>query len=431
MSFNNGAIMRPSDSFLKFLGAAVLALLLAACGGGGGGGGSSSTASTSNASSPAQSATTTATSTTVGAANAVTVTVDAGVTDVPNMPFVSVTVCTPGTTQCQTINHVLVDTGSWGLRVFASQLPSSVTLPQEQDASANQLAECMQFFDGYTWGSVRLADVQIGGEKAASLPVQVIDPNYSAVPSDCSSVGASRNTPTALAANGVLGIGVFKHDCGANCAQQAVPATYYGCAGTTCTSLAVAENLQVANPIPYFTTDNNGSVLMLPAVTANSEASLTGQLVFGIGTQSNNGLGSAQVIGVSPTNGTFSTVQNGTTYTKSIMDSGSTGLFFQTSALPTCASPNNSYYCPSATTQLSAVIEGVNGINSSVSFNVGNATTLSQTYGGNAVMPLLAGPAFVTSTIFDWGLPFFYGRNVYAAVEQQTTPGGAGPYVAY
>jgi hypothetical protein len=77
------------------------------------------------------------------------------------------------------------------------------------------------------------------------------------------------------------------------------------------------------------------------------------------------------------------------------------------------------------------VIEGVNGINSAVSFDVGNATALTQADAGDAVMPLLAGPAFVTSTIFDWGLPFFYGRNVYAAVEQQSTPGGTGPYIAY
>jgi hypothetical protein len=427
-SFNNGAIMRNSDSFLKLAIAAILALLLAACGGGGGGGSSASSSAT-NAAAPTQSVTNTSSSTQVLAANAVTV--DSGVSGVPNMPFVSVTVCTPGTTQCQTINHVLVDTGSWGLRVFASQLPASMALPQQQDASGNLLAECMQFFDGYTWGSVRIADVQIGGEKAASLPIQVIDPGYSAVPSNCSSVGAPRNTPISLAANGILGIGVFKHDCGANCVQQAVPATYYGCAGTNCTSLAVAENLQVANPIPYFTNDNNGSILMLPAVGSNSEATLTGELVFGIGTQSNNGLGSAQVIGVSPSNGTFSTVQNGTTYTKSIMDSGSTGLFFETSALPTCAGPNNAYYCPSSTEQLSALIEGVNGVNSAVSFNVGNATALSQSSGGDSVMPLLAGPAFVTSTIFDWGLPFFYGRNVYAAVEQQSTPGGTGPYIAY
>jgi hypothetical protein len=153
--------------------------------------------------------------------------------------------------------------------------------------------------------------------------------------------------------------------------------------------------------------------------------------VFGIGTETNNGLGSAQVIGVNPNNGTFSTVQNGTTYTNSIMDSGSTGLFFQTTGLPVCASPNNAYYCPASTEQLSAVIEGVNGINSAVSFDVGNATALTQTSSGDAVMPLLAGPAFVTSTIFDWGLPFFYGRSVYAAVEQQSTPGGTGPYIAY
>lgn len=421
--------MRHSDSFLKQLAAAGLAVLLAACGGGGGGG--STSTSTTNASAPAQSVSVSAPATQALAANAVAVTVDSGVTGVPNMPFVSVTVCTPGTTQCQTIDHVLVDTGSWGLRVFASQLPASVALPQQQDAQGNQLAECMQFFDGYTWGSVRLADVQIGGEKASSLPIQVIDPGYSAVPSDCVSVGASRNTPTALAANGVLGIGVFMHDCGSNCVQKAVPATYYGCVGTTCTSLAVAENLQVANPIPYFAVDNNGSVLELPAVGANGAASLSGELVFGIGTQANNGLGSAQVIGVSPSNGTFTTVQNGVTYTQSLMDSGSTGLFFQTTALPDCASPNSAYYCPTSTEQLSAMIEGVNGVTSAVSFDVGNATGLAQTYGSDVVMPLLAGPAFVTSTIFDWGLPFFYGRNVYAAVEQQPTPGGTGPYIAY
>ena len=114
--------MRNSDSFLKLAIAAILALLLAACGGGGGGG-SSASSSASNASAPTQSVTNTSSSTQVLAANAVAVTVDSGVSGVPNMPFVSVTVCTPGTTQCQTINHVLVDTGSWGLRVFAAQLP--------------------------------------------------------------------------------------------------------------------------------------------------------------------------------------------------------------------------------------------------------------------------------------------------------------------
>ncbi|MFM0737434.1 DUF3443 domain-containing protein [Paraburkholderia xenovorans] len=414
--------MRYTSSFVTLLGAVLLALLVSACGGGGGG--------SSAGSNGGSTVTNTSPSPQVLAANAVQVSVDAGVSGVPNMPFVSVTICAPGTSQCQTIDHVLVDTGSWGLRVFASQLPASMNLPQQKDGSGNQIAECMQFFDGYTWGPVKLADLQIAAEKAPSLPIQVIDPGYASLPSDCAAVGASRNTPAALQANGVLGIGVFKHDCGANCVQTAVPATYYGCTGTSCKSIPLAEQYQVANPIPYFATDNNGSILNLPMVSGGAQ-SVTGQLVFGIGTQSNNGLGSAQVIGVSPQNGTFTTVQNGTTYSRSILDSGSTGLFFQSSALPVCASPNSSYYCPSSTQSLSAMIQGVNGTTSAVNFSVGNAAAIAQTYSGSSALPLLAGPAFVTSSIFDWGLPFFYGRSVYAAVEQQATPGGIGPYVAY
>jgi hypothetical protein len=420
--------MRHMSSFRILLCAVLLALLVSACGGGGGG--SSSTAGSSSSNSAGPTVINTAPSSQALAANAVRVTVDAGVSDVPNMPFVSITICAPGTAQCQTIDHILVDTGSWGVRIFASQLPATMTLPQQKDASGNQVAECMQFFDGYTWGAVKLADLQIAGEKAASLPIQVIDPNYASLPADCASVGASRNTPAALQANGILGIGVFKHDCGANCVQQALAGTYYGCNGTTCTSIPLAEELQVANPIPYFATDNNGSMLSLPTVSGAAQ-SVTGQLVFGIGTQTNNTLGGAQVIGVSPSNGTFTTVQNGKTYSRSILDSGSTGLFFQTSSLPVCASPNNSYYCPVATEQMSAMIQGVNGTTSAVNFSVGNATMIAQTYSGDSALPLLAGPAFVKSTIFDWGLPFFYGRNVYAAVEQQATPGGTGPYVAY
>jgi hypothetical protein len=77
------------------------------------------------------------------------------------------------------------------------------------------------------------------------------------------------------------------------------------------------------------------------------------------------------------------------------------------------------------------MIEGANGATSAVNFSVANANAVAQTYAGDSALPLLAGPAFVTSSIFDWGLPFFYGRNVYAAIEQQARPSGVGPYVAY
>lgn len=401
----------------------VLACLTAACGGGGGDSGGAS--SVSNTSAPTQAPAATL------AANVAAITVDHGIAGVPNMPFVSITVCAPGTPDCQTIDHVLVDTGSWGLRIFASQVASSVALPEQSSGNGGVLAECMQFFDGYTWGSVRIADVQIAGEQAASLPIQVIDPNYASVPTSCSSTGASRNTPSTLAANGILGIGVFQHDCGAACANQAIAGTYYACSGASCAPTAVPEARQVANPVPYFGADGNGVIVSLPAVPSGAAASVTGELIFGIGTRSNNALGAAQVIGVDPSRGVFTTTQNGTTYSGSIIDSGSTGLFFSTNQIPPCASPNQSYYCPSATEHLSATNIGANGATSAVTFSVGNAAQIWQASGGAAAMPLLAGPAFVGSQTFDWGLPFFYGRNVYSAVERQSTPAGVGPYFAY
>lgn len=416
--------MHRTSRWIAFAFAALIAVTVAACGGGSGGNGAASAAaSNGNVSNTSN----TSSTTTAHAANVAPITVDNGISGVPNMPFVSVTVCAPGTSNCQTIDHVLVDTGSWGLRLFASQLGSAAGLPQQTDASGNSLAECMQFFDGYTWGPVRLADVKISGEAANALPVQIIDPNYTAVPASCANTGTSRNTPGALAANGILGIGVFKHDCGAACAQQAVAGTYYACSGTSCTSIAVAEPLQVANPVPYFSTDNNGVIVSLPAIAP----SVDGQLIFGIGTASNNGLGSATVVSVDAMRGVFATSENGTTYASSFIDSGSTGLFFATHQMPACASPNSGYYCPPSTTQFSAINRGANGVTSAVTFSVGNASNIAQTRAGAAALPLLAGPAFVGSAVFDWGLPFFYGRNVYAAIEQQSTPGGVGPYFAY
>ena len=35
------------------------------------------------------------------------------------------------------------------------------------------------------------------------------------------------------------------------------------------------------------------------------------------------------------------------------------------------------------------------------------------------------------ANFFDWGLPFFFGREVFVAIEGQETPSGPGPYYAY
>ena len=156
---------------------AALCLSAVACGGGGGG-------TASNGGPPPPPPPTN---------NTASVIIDEGPSNQSvNTMFTSVTVCVPGsTTLCQTIDHIQVDTGSYGLRLLAPVL--TVTLPVEMLADGNSLAECTQFVDGYTWGPVVTADVQIAGETANSLPVQVIgDPRFTNIPTNCSGTGAHR-----------------------------------------------------------------------------------------------------------------------------------------------------------------------------------------------------------------------------------------------
>ncbi len=47
----------------------------------------------------------------------------------------------------------------------------------------------------------------------------------------------------------------------------------------------------------------------------------------------------------------------------------------------------------------------------------------------DAVFSTLAGPG-LGSGEFDWGLPYFLGRNVYVGLEGRSSPLGSGPYVA-
>jgi hypothetical protein len=132
-------------------------------------------------------------------------------------PFISVTVCVPGTSQCQTIDNILVDTSSTGLRIMSSVL-TGVTLPTQTTTSGGTLVECEEFGGEYQWGSVRLGDLQLGGEVAPNLPVHVVgDPQFTSVPTECSSSGPPQLTPAELGANGLFGISTFVYDCGTAC----------------------------------------------------------------------------------------------------------------------------------------------------------------------------------------------------------------------
>jgi hypothetical protein len=388
----------------------VICLVASACGGGGGGGPS-----------PLPSG-----------PNVAPITVDSGPAGTVNTAFVSVTLCVPGTATCQTIDHVLVDTASSGLRIVASLLDPALTLPSVADGAGNPLAECMQFADGHSFGSLRQADVKIASEQASGIPVQIIgDPAFASVPADCSAIGPPEDTVQTLGANGILGISVFREDCGAACTAAAVPGAYYSCPAAGCLSASVPLSSQAQNPVWHFAINNNGSMVVLRSIDPAGAALVAGALVFGVDTQSNNRLASANVLTVDPTTGTFNTLYGGQTLPASFLDSGSNGLFFNDSSLPMCTgSTAPGFYCPATVRSLSATLQSNTGVSSSVAFRVANAETLLANNATFIAFGSLAGTNSLAGS-FDWGLPFFFGRTVYVAIEGQNTSSGLGPFFAY
>lgn len=356
----------------------------------------------------------------------------AGVNGIINVPFVSVTLCRPGTSICQTIDHVLVDTGSYGLRIIApGVLDPALALPAVTGSAGNPAGECAQFVSGFLWGSVHRADVKIAGQTASSLPVQQVSgagAAFKSIPSDCSNTGANLGTVAALGANGILGVGLFNQDCGSACATQVVAGTYYECSASNCTGTVMPLANQVANPVPAFTTNNNGVALVMPAVAAGGATTLTGALIFGIDTQTNNNIGSATVY-AADSRGNFTTTYKGTSLTSSFLDSGSNGLFFPDATIPLC-SGSSGFYCPPTTLSLSAVNTSANGAASgTVNFTIENLQALAGTVRAASVGGSLRRNPSIR--FFDWGMPFFFGRTVFVAIDGASTLHGPGPYWAY
>lgn len=352
-----------------------------------------------------------------------------------NTLYTTVIICVPGTITCQSIDHVLVDTGSTGLRIPASLV--TLSLPYMTDASNNPIGNCVQYADTtYQWGPLVRVDVQMAGEVASSVPIQIVGPtNFIAAPSLCTSGGTPAQTVADLGANGILGVGLFRQDCGSACAAAAPPAIYFTCPGSVCAAASVPLTSQLQNPVWMFLQDNNGLAIVLPQVGAGGSVSLSGSMIFGIGTQSDNSLGGAQAQGAD-SDGNFTTTFNGKSYS-SFIDSGSSGYFFldsTTTGLPNCASNGDAsgFYCPASPVAFTAINSGPNPRGTGVPVSINNAFSIANALplidSSSVVFNNLGGPSTAS---FDWGIPFFLGRTVFIGIEGQSSPAGTGPYWAY
>ncbi len=429
------------------------ALLLGGCGGGGGGStsagtqpqttnptpnGNGGTGGTQGGSSNGSSGSTTGSTSTTAptsvpapSTTANQVPIVAGGLDIGtiNRLLVSVTVCLPGTSTCQTIPNVVVDSGSFGLRLLASSLNSTMLQGMQPIASGSgTLNQCSMFAGGNLWGSVRRADVKLAGEVASNIPVQVVADGMSPEPSACANSGSSMASSGALGGNGLIGVGQLAQDCGPYCVSVTSNPYYYTCNNGACAATTVALNNQVVNPIAQFASDNNGVLITLPSVPPHGAASAAGAMTFGIDTQQNNKI--LNLGGLTAYN--YDTVQisyKGTAY-GGLFDTGSAMNYFTDSSIPPCSS--YAMFCPANDLNLVASIGP-----RSIPFVVGNGSVLVSQNPPAGIIPALAGnvgDASISgmSGLFDFGLPFFMGRTVgFVITGAPTATNGAGPLVIF
>lgn len=421
-------MLRSADGLLRALrtlGLVATITALAACGGGGGSSSGSSTSSSSSGSSSSSSSST--------ASNQAAMTVAAVVnSNLINIPTVSVTVCAPGsTTNCQTIPNVQVDTGSFGLRLASNVLSSTLLsgLTKETTSGSN-LAECVQFADAtFIWGSVRQADVTIGGETASNIPVHIFG-DMPSTSSNCASSTSLANTASDLGVNGILGVGVAGFDCTSACGTTS--SGYFACSGSNCTATAITTSLAVVNPVFRFASDNNGVILAMPSIPSSGQATATGTLTFGINTQSNNTLTATNNFAtdsVGDLNGTY----NGSSI-YAFFDSGSNGNFFHDATLtsPTCTR-SQGFYCP-ATTQTRTVKVGNFSGSPTTAITMTIASADSEVQSSVYAYNNLAGDFTATRggrSLVDLGMPFHYGRSVFYGFDRTIVGDKQSAYVAY
>ncbi|MBO9666340.1 MAG: DUF3443 family protein [Bdellovibrio sp.] len=365
-----------------------------------------------------------------------------GVNGYHNEPCISVKICEPGsTTNCQTIPNILVDTGSYGLKIFKSVIDTSVLngLVPLKPTNTYQLANCTNYLDdsGH-WGGMWRADITLGTKTASSVPMVVLDTTFfSTQVSKCTAKPDS--APKDAGFNGIIGVGSYAQDCeigGVNpCTTIAMPKSYYACSGSNCDETPVDLNDQLVNPVARMPAGyNNGIAIKLPDIPATGAQAVYGYMVLGIGTSgdSNNAANDVTVFPVN--NRYFTTIFGGQTYSEAFIDSGSNFYYFdppssQASALPFCGS--TSWFCPLNIIEFTATAKS-GSVTEDFKFSIGNTNDLIMS--GGMVYKNIGGEVGDADK-FDLGLPFFLGKTVFVGIKDAdaTVNGGqvTGPFWAY
>lgn len=332
-----------------------------------------------------------------------------------NRLVVSVKICEPGSSRCATIDNVMVDTGSTGLRLEASAVPSWLNLPPFLGPDHRQMAECLHFVHDDAWGFLYRGDVHMGGLTAAGLPLQIIADGNAPQPASCP---VSTVHPTS---NGTLGLSPDLTDCRGACRQNFSRPGVYTCGNGTCVPIQgkVGPAYRLLNPVAALPKHNNGVVFDLPASPAEGAAEIAGTLTFGVETSDNNRLNASRFLRLDERDH-FTTVYDGLGYPESYIDSGTETFVLADDLLPRCGGMGRAY-CADPERQLEAVMVGNDGARLPMRFAVGDYRSSRQhRVGASGNVAVAADPA---SRAFVWGAPFFLGKRVSIVLDGMSIPG--------
>lgn len=357
-----------------------------------------------------------------------------------NIPCVSVTICSPtNPTSCQTIDNVLIDSGSVGLRIFKSILNSSLVLPLES-AGNSTIANCVGYGDlSANWGPLAIANITLSNESTTqSIPIQLIDSSYANGGSKClNSFNNTRssfhleNSPEEFGFNGILGVAPIIYD---NITG------YFSCTDSLCLDeteiIHEVTSLLMTNPIAFLPESyGSGITFKLPTLDNNGATNVVGYAIFGVGSNNDNIFESGINIYHIYTDGSSNcnyylficmptTLLTNTTIQYGFLDTGSNFFSFNDDNI----SNTDGFYTPNSMRTLYASNTSENGEVITTSFNIANIYNLFNNTNNTAFNN---NGANGFDGFLDYGLPFFFGKTVYICFQDKTCNGIPGPYWAF
>lgn len=343
----------------------------------------------------------------------------AGICQYVNAPCVTVNVCDTGNSNCSTINNVLLDTGSYGLRVFNSTLSQSTLnnlVPVTYNS--NPVGECVSYGDGsQNWGGIYFANIQLNSSNVASgIPIQIINSSFQTSPSACYNATTS---PSAFGVNGILGVGVYQQDGG----------DYYSCANNVCSRISLPANKQVTNPISALPNNNNGLTISFPNVSNTGSNNISGVMQFGVNTNSNNTITTTNNFTATLNSDglpIFNSLLNGNIYS-SFLDSGTNTLGVSNSGLPT----SSGFLNPAANTVLNITSLNSSSVYVNTFVTIASLSSLNTNY-YDAFNDIGTDLSFGTATNYiDFGMPYFYGKTIQIVFNGKSSNIGDGPLWAW